>query len=240
MKELIKILSEVNAGMVLDAATGRGDFIHTLKQNLKSYTQIIGIDNSEKSVDYAQKLFPDNDVEVFKMNLESIQFEDAYFDLVCMSNSLHHLQNPISVINELMRVLKPGGMLLISEMYSDGDQSAAQQTHIYMHHWIAGVDRLGGVYHRATYTRDELTDFAKSLKLNKTNIIDSYVPVDNPNKNCESLINNCKDTIKRLQNMPNSSELIAEGNTLLHRISEIGCASASRFIITGYKPKGDK
>jgi len=237
MKELIKILSEVNAGMVLDAATGRGDFIHTLKQNLKSYTQIIGIDNSEKSVSYAQKLFPENDVEIFKMNLESIQFEDGYFDLVSISNSLHHLQNPLSVMKELLRVLKPGGMLLISEMYCDGEQSAPQQTHIIMHHWIAGVDRLGGVYHRATYTRDELNAFAKELHLNKINVIDSYVPVDNPNKNCESLINNCKDTIKRLQAMPDSDALIAEGNNLLHRISEIGCASASRFIITGYKPK---
>lgn len=237
MKELIKILSEVDAAYVLDAATGRGDFINTLKQNLKSYTQIIGIDNSEKSVAYAQKLFPENDVEIFKMNLETIQFEDEYFDLVCLSNSLHHLQNPKTVINELLRVLKPGAMLLLSEMYCDGEQSPAQLTHVMMHHWIAGVDRLGGVYHRSTYSKEELNAFANELHLSKMSIIDSYVPVDNPNRNCESLINNCKDTIKRLQTMPDSEALIAEGNTLLHRINEIGCASASRYIITGYKPK---
>ncbi len=240
MKEIIKILSQVDGGIVLDAATGRGEFIHTLKQSLKSYTQIVGIDASERSVDYASKIFPENDVEIFRMNLENIQFEDHYFDMVCMSNSVHHLENPDKVFAELLRVLKPKGLLLITEMYSDGDQSPAQETHILMHHWIAGVDMLSGVYHRNTYTRAELREIADRLPLDKQQIIDFYVPVDNPSKNCETLIRNCKDTIKRLEAMPNSESLIAEGNSMLKRISEIGCASASRIIITGYKPKGDK
>jgi ubiquinone/menaquinone biosynthesis C-methylase UbiE len=191
-------------------------------------------------VDYASKLFPENDVEIYRMNLEDIQFEDQYFDTVCISNSLHHLENPDKVIAELLRVLKPEGFLLIAEMYSDGEQSPAQETHILMHHWIAGVDMLSGVYHRNTFTRAELRSIADKLPLNKLNIIDFYVPVDNPSKNCETLIRNCKDTIKRLESMPDSDSLVDEGNTMLKRISEIGCASASRLIITGYKPKGDR
>lgn len=235
MNEIIKILAKVEGGTVLDAATGRGEFIAILKQNLKSYVQIIGVDASVRSVEFAEKLFPENDVEIFRMNLEDLQFEDSYFDTVCISNSLHHLEHLDVVMNELLRVLKPGGFMLIAEMYSDGQQTPAQQSHILMHHWIAGVDRLSGMYHKSTFTKAELEQIAKKLPLKKTEIHDFYIPVDNPNKNCETLLKNCRDTLKKLETMPDSEDLIDEGNNLLKRLTEVGCASASRLIIAGYK-----
>jgi len=237
MNEIIKILSGIDGGVVLDAATGRGEFITVLKQHLKSFSQIIGVDSSERSVSYAEKVFPENDVEIYRMNLEELQFEDNYFDTVCISNSLHHLENMDKVLKELVRVLKPKGLMLITEMYRDGEQTPAQETHILMHHWIAEVDRQTGLYHSSTYTRSELETIARKLPLKDLEIKDFYVPVDNPSKNCESLIRNCKDTIKRLESIPESEALIETGKMMLSRISEIGCASASRLVITGRKPK---
>jgi ubiquinone/menaquinone biosynthesis C-methylase UbiE len=240
MKEIINILSQVDGGLVLDAATGRGEFIHTLKQNLKSYSQIIGIDASERNVVYAEKLFPENDVEIYRMNLEDIQFEDNYFDTVTISNALHHFENIDLIMAELLRVLKPKGLLVINEMYSDGEQSPPQLTHVLIHHWIASVDMLSGVYHQSTFKRAELYEMAKKLPLDNIDIIDYYVPVDDPSRNCETLLRNTKDTLKRLETMPDSEELIIAGNTVLARITDVGCASASRLIITGYNKKGDK
>lgn len=237
MNEIIKILNQTDGGIVLDAATGRGEFITTLKQHLKSYIQIVGIDASERIVDYTQKLFPENDVEIFRMNLEHIQFTDAYFDLVCMSNSLHHLEHKENVITELMRVLKPGGMLLITEMYHDGNQTPAQQTHILLHHWLAGVDRLMGSYHQSTYSRQELKDMFHKVPLQAMEIADFYIPVDDPIRNCDSLLRNCRETLKRLENLPESIELVNEGSELIRRIKDIGCASASRLLMYGRKEK---
>ncbi len=88
MKDIFQKLSDIDAGRVLDAATGRGEFIQTIQQKFKSYTQIIGIDNSQKSIDTAQKLFPENDIEIFKMDLEKLHFEDSYFDTVTLANTL--------------------------------------------------------------------------------------------------------------------------------------------------------
>ncbi len=250
MKDVFSILNRVEAGMVLDAATGRGDFINVLKQNLKSWVQIIGVDVSEKSVNHTQKLFPENDVEIYQMDLEQLQFEDATFDLVTLSNSLHHLEHLDAVLTELLRVLKPGGMLLICEMYRDGEQSDAQQTHIQMHHWLAAIDTHFGTFHRETFTRDEIQAIVKKLKLNKVQVHDFYIPVDNPKeaKNCENLIRNCTETFKRLEALPDGSSLLDEGKALLARINSVGCANASRLLITGIKPaaktmpniKGDK
>lgn len=238
MRDAYSILNRYFVGMVLDAATGRGDFIHVLKKNLGSYTQIIGVDASEKQVDQAQKHFPENDVEIFRMDLEDLQFAGGLFDLVSISSSLHHLENLKQVTAELLRVLKPGGTLLISEMYSDGEQSEPQQTHIQLHHWLAGVDTAFGIYHRSTFTRAEILGLVKNFKLQKVKVTDFYEPVDNPkeSRNCENLMRNCTETFKRLENLPDGEALLSEGQAIMERINKVGCAGASRLLVTGCKP----
>ncbi|PKN80998.1 MAG: class I SAM-dependent methyltransferase [Candidatus Cloacimonetes bacterium HGW-Cloacimonetes-1] len=237
MKDVFKQLSELNGGKVLDAATGRGEFIQIIKQSFRSYTQIIGIDVSEKAVAHAEKLFPENNIEIFKMDLEDIQYEDGYFDTVTISNSLHHLGDVNKVLGELLRVLKPGGLLLVTEMYRDGKQSEAQSTHINMHHWISKIDRISNIPHNETFKKDEIIGFVNKLPLKNVSIEDFYYPTDNPKevKSCESLIRNCTDTIKRLETMDNTSSLVTEGKQLINRINEIGCASASRLLILAHK-----
>ncbi len=237
MKNVFKKLSVIDAGIALDAATGRGEFINTIRQYFRSYNQIVGIDISDKAVQYAQKLYPENNIEIYRMDLESLDFEDAHFDTVCMVNSLHHLENPAAVLAELLRVLKPGGLLLLSEMYRDGEQSEAQRTHIIMHHWIAQIDQRMGVSHRETYTKQEILDLVSPLPCKNMDVEDFYFPVDNPKeaKNCENLLKNCKDTFKRLENMDESQDLLLEGQNIMARINEVGCASASRLLITAYK-----
>ncbi len=239
MKDAFGLLKQIQAANVLDAATGRGDFITILKQHLKSYVQIIGVDVSEKSVDYAQKRFPENDVEIYRMDLEALEFDDASFDLVTLANSLHHLEHQDKVFAELLRVLKPGGMLVLMEMHRDGEQTEPQLTHIMMHHWLAAIDRRFGVHHLETFTRDEiLTSFAK-LKLQQVEISDFYLPVDNPKeaRNCESLKRNCAETFKRLETLADAEELLDEGKRLVERINKVGCAGASSLLLSGTKPK---
>ncbi len=237
MKDVFRKLSTMDAGKVLDAATGRGEFIQTIKQSFLSYTQIIGLDYSEKAVNYAQKLYPENNIEIYRMDLASIHFDDAYFDTVCIVNSLHHLTDVSAVFTELLRVLKPGGLLLVSEMYHDGKQSEAQQTHIKMHHWIAKIDQLMGISHRETYTKQEILDLIKDLPCRDMEVEDFYFPVDNPKeaKNCDNLLKNCKDTLKRLESLEHKADLSTEGQELMKRINAVGCASASRLLITAYK-----
>jgi ubiquinone/menaquinone biosynthesis C-methylase UbiE len=242
VKDVFQILNQIDGGVVLDAATGRGEFINILKQYLKSYTQIIGVDYSEKSAAYAQKLFPENNVEIYRMNLENLPYEDGHFDTVCTSNSLHHFENLDNVLAEMLRVLKPGGTFILTEMYAGGNQSQPQLTHVLMHHWVAKVDSLSGVYHDSTYSKEDLISIVKKLKLQKIHIEDFYPEVDDPKdpKATIVLIKNCQDTIKRLQALGDYPDLIQEGEALIERINEIGFASASRILITAHKPKGDK
>jgi ubiquinone/menaquinone biosynthesis C-methylase UbiE len=238
VKDVFDILSKIKAPQVLDAATGRGDFINILKQRLGHFVLIVGVDSNPKTVEHAQNLFPEDEVEIYQMNLEELNFVDDHFDLVTISNALHHLANVELVLAELLRVLKPGGHLLISEMYQDGVQTDAQRTHIMMHHWVARVDQRFGIDHFETFERQQIIDKIKSLGLIDLKIKDYYVPVNNPKdaQNCENLKRNYNGILKRIDSLEDSQSLVVEGEEIQKRIQDYGCAPASRIMILGTKP----
>lgn len=237
MKDVFKKLSHYDAGKVLDAATGRGNFINIIKQNFKSYEQIIGVDSSDMAVKQAQKAFPENDIELYKMNLETLSFADNYFDTICISNSLHHIENKDEVFAELLRVLKKNGLLIVVEMYKDGNQTPAQQTHIAMHHWFARIDTLNRIYHWETFKREDLLKLINNLPLKNISVEDFYIPVDNPTdpKTIEPMIKNVQDWIKKCETIPEAENICCEGQKIIEKIKIDGCVSASRLLITGQK-----
>lgn len=237
MKDVLLRLAMIDGGIVLDAATGRGEFINTIKSSFRTYEQVIGVDSSEKCVSYAEKLFPENNIEIYRMDLSSLAFDDEHFDTITIANSIHHLADPIAIFSELKRVLKKKGLFVISEMYRDGVQSDAQKSHIIMHHWLASIDRRFGISHNETFTKDELIALVEKLKLKKTEIYDYFLPVDNPKnaQNCDNLIRNCQDALKRLELAGDAEDLIREGKELIKRLGDVGCASANRLMIIGHK-----
>lgn len=237
MKDVFKKLSHIDAGKILDAATGRGDFINVLKHCFNSYEHIIGVDVSDLAIKQAQKSFPENNIELYKMDLENLSYADGFFDTVAISNSLHHLQNKEKVFNELMRVLKKNGLLIIVEMYKDGKQTQAQQTHIQMHHWFSRIDTLNHIPHFETFEKEELIKIAHSLPLVNVSIEDYYIPVDNPTdpKITEPMIANVKEWIKKCESIPAAELICCEGKVIIEKIKSVGCVSASRLLITGIK-----
>lgn len=237
MKDVFKKLSHFEAGKVLDAATGRGDFINVIKQNFKSYDQIIGVDNSDNMVKLAQNAFPENDIEIYKMDLENLSFTDDYFDTVCISNSLHHIEHKDKVFKEMMRVLKKKGLFVLVEMYKDGKQTQAQQTHIMMHHWFARIDTLNNVYHWETFDKEDIIKMVDKLPLKNVTLEDFYIPVDNPTdpKIIDPMIKNVQEWIKKCESIPQAECICKEGWEIIERIKQVGYVSASRMLITGIK-----
>ncbi|MBE0526877.1 MAG: methyltransferase domain-containing protein, partial [Candidatus Thorarchaeota archaeon] len=127
-------LGTISAGDVLDVGTQEGDFIKTLMKILLDYNSFTGIDISEDDLKKAKEQLKDAPINLVAMNAENMTFQENQFDTVCMSYSIHHLENIDTVLAEMYRVLKPGGHFIIQEMYSDGEQTAAQFVDRDVHH----------------------------------------------------------------------------------------------------------
>ena len=202
-------------------------------EGLKDHTEIIGVDNNERAAATFAESFKENPKVHFQtMDAHHLDFDDSSFDLVCISNSLHHL-DPMPVLREMKRVLRPGGLLLVSEMYRDG-QTETQMTHVHLHHWWAAVDMVNGVMHRETYQRQELIEMVDSLGLGKEAVYDLSNLDENPKD--PAIIIELEPVFERyIQRAEGHPDLQARGEELKVRVKEVGFHSATTLVVMGRK-----
>lgn len=94
---------------LLDVGCGDG----TLGYHAKNmYNEIYGVDISEKALKIARK----RGVITFKVDLnkDKLPFQDNFFDAVTCLDVIEHVIDPRFLIKEIYRVLKTGGILIIS------------------------------------------------------------------------------------------------------------------------------
>ncbi len=157
MKKLESFLKQIQNAKILDVGTGNGNFIRIITALVDDYSEIIGIDLLDGVIEGCKESFEDSRINFFKMDALNMDFEEGTFDLVCLSNSLHHLEEVEDMIREMERVLKPGGALIFCEMMSN-NLTKRQKSHLLIHHFAAEIDRERGSYHGDTFTNNEILE----------------------------------------------------------------------------------
>ncbi len=109
----------VDGGMILDVGTRVGlVMLKLLWQNENFYA--IGMDQSVSMVDRARETATAwglGDRAFFQVgDARKMRLKTAYFDLVISDSTIHTFDNPVSVLREINRVLKPRGGLLIRDL----------------------------------------------------------------------------------------------------------------------------
>lgn len=109
--EMLKGIKLPENAKLLDVGCGKGYITDLIKKNMDSF-EITGLDYSISAINFAHKNF--NDIEFIVGDAYKIPYVDEYFDVVVCNNLWEHVPDPISLLNGISRVLKPGGYLLIS------------------------------------------------------------------------------------------------------------------------------
>ena len=231
-----RILNGLDGGKVLDVATHEGHFVQILIENLKSYSEIAGIDTNEKAVETAQNNLTQENIRFWVMDAEHLEFEDATFDTVTISASLHHLANIPRVLDEMLRVLKPGGHFILIEMYEDG-QTEAERTSVYLHQWVAKVDTALGILHHKTLARQEFANYVAGLGLNHLEYYDFRDEDSDPKEKAriEQLESLIESIIMRAEGTRNDAKFKERGVELLQRLHKFGAQREPVLIIVGEK-----
>jgi SAM-dependent methyltransferase len=231
--EAKNLIGHISGGRVLDVATGNGGFIHFLLEGLKDYQEIIGIDTKEGLEDVFSEQFGDKPVYYQQMDAMQMEFAEETFDTVCISNSLHHMSDLPGALNEMLRVLKPGGHVTLLEMYRD-NQTETQMTHVHLHHWWGAVDRTQGISHNKTFRREEIIELAAGLGLEEMRRVDLSEPGENPHD--PEIMKELHPVIDRyIQRAEGHPELQVCGEVLRQRLASVGFDGAASLLVTGRK-----
>ena len=235
MADYKEVFKDLDLGCVLDVATGAGAFLDELLKDGKSYSTALGIDIKEMAADAFAGTFKDNDRVKFQlMDAKKLDFPDESFDTVSISFSLHHLESPEITLAEMKRVLKPGGLLIVNEMYPDGNQTETQMTHTLMHHWFGRVDTANNVYHRETYQRRQIIDMVETLRPAAMTAYDLLDLSEDPfsHEVSEELIPIIDRYIERAAGHPDLQEY---GEGMRQRLKAIGYHNASVLLLVARK-----
>ncbi|MBU1997305.1 MAG: class I SAM-dependent methyltransferase [Candidatus Omnitrophica bacterium] len=108
-------------GKILELGTGKGHFAVALAQ--KGY-QFTTVDISEEEQKFAkmniQYLGLQDQVNFVIADAQHLHFPDASYDISFGINLIHHLSQPLKVVDEFLRVTAPKGKIVISDFSKEG------------------------------------------------------------------------------------------------------------------------
>lgn len=106
-RAVLKIVSSLEPGsLVLDAPCGEGALLFRLKE---SGFRVRGVD-----IDPGAALLDQTEYAPGDLNQLPLPFQDQSFDAVTSVEGIEHLENPPALIREFHRLLKPGGLLVLT------------------------------------------------------------------------------------------------------------------------------
>ncbi|GHE23201.1 bifunctional demethylmenaquinone methyltransferase/2-methoxy-6-polyprenyl-1,4-benzoquinol methylase UbiE [Sphingobacterium griseoflavum] len=144
-KKAIRSLQNLAPQLILDVATGTGDFaIESLR--ILNPRKIIGVDISSGMLAVAQEKIVKKGLadrlEVQLGDSEKLQFEDNTFDAVTVAFGVRNFENLPQGLADIRRVLKPGGRAVILELSNPTAFPIKQLYHFYFHKLTPAVGKM--------------------------------------------------------------------------------------------------
>jgi len=134
-KKTLKKLKKYQPKKILDVATGTADMAIMACTLLKP-DKIIGIDISDQMLEVGKKKIEKEGlgakIELRNGDSETINFADNSFDAVMAAFGVRNFENLENGLAEMLRVLKPGGRLVILEFSKPRRKAVKSLYNLYM------------------------------------------------------------------------------------------------------------
>ncbi len=138
-------------GRILDVGTGPARIPILLCQKRPQW-HVTGIDLSKNMLrlgaENVERAGLQSQIKLDYVDAKRMPYPDRQFDLVVSNSIVHHLPDPLPFLQELKRVLKPGGGMLLRDLLRPADMGTVD----------AIVNRIGPEYdaHQRQLFRDSL------------------------------------------------------------------------------------
>lgn len=114
-----RILQRLEAAQdILDVGCGKGRLVNFLA--CETEKRVVGLDISNRGFAQARReadqAATSHLVECVRGDAQQmVAFEDGQFEAVTLTRALHHIKAPVAALQEVQRVLSPGGQVLIGD-----------------------------------------------------------------------------------------------------------------------------
>lgn len=178
---------------VLDLGSGAGRDCYIVSALVGEKGEVVGVDMTieqldvaNKHLDYHRDIFSHKESNVTFLQgeiekLDELNLEDNYFDIVISNCVINLSADKEAVLKEVYRVLKPGGEMYFSDVYSDRRVPA---------NLVKDPILYGECLSGALYTKD-FVELAKQVGFNDTRLVDTDI-ITMKNEKIETLVGDIK------------------------------------------------
>ena len=158
----------ITSGRLLDVGTGPGGIPLKIARRLAGI-RTVGIDYSRNMILAAQRAAAEQglaDRLAFLVgDANRLPFSEATFDVVLSNSVLHHLANPLGLLNEMARVARPDGIVLLRDLRRPSRLAFPFHVRWYGRYYSGLMYQLFADSVAAAYTGDELADMLRRSAL---------------------------------------------------------------------------
>lgn len=164
----------IRKGLALDAGTGPGSIPLKIARRCPSL-RLVGVDRSAAMLDIARSCAARRDlgarVEFLLADASRLCFASATFDLVISNSLLHHLSEPVETLDELARVTRPGGKVLLRDLRRPSSLTFAAHVAWHGRRYAGRMRQLYEDSVRAAYTPAEIQALVLKTRMSSARVI---------------------------------------------------------------------
>ncbi len=165
----------VESGMVLDVGTRVGLIALKVLWNNENFFSI-GVDSSSAMIDRARETATAwglSERAFFQVgDARQMRLKSNYFDLVVSDDALHRFDDPVSVLSEIGRMLKPNGALLIRDVCRPNRFRMSKLLDEQTRHYGSRMRPQIETAMRAAYTAKELQKILRASGLTGARLVE--------------------------------------------------------------------
>jgi len=143
-KHVVALVKEGNAKKVMDIATGTGDLAILLAKS--DIDDVTGLDISPGMLEIGKQKVNaeglDNKIDMIIGDSEELPFEDGTFDAITVAFGVRNFENLELGLQEIRRVLKPKGALIVLETSQPSKFPVKQGFQFYSKYIIPTIGKL--------------------------------------------------------------------------------------------------
>jgi len=144
-KDVMKRMKVEEGSQALDVCTGTGDWAIALADRTGEDGRVVGLDFSKNMLSIAKEKLPEEHQKVLEFiygNAMELPFEDNSFDYVTIGFGLRNVPDYMTVLKEMYRVVKPGGIVVCLETSQPTLPVFRQLYYFYFKHIMPRLGKL--------------------------------------------------------------------------------------------------